>query len=82
MATKRRTNRKPTDDLSVLHRLMVNDPVHQRILIDSLPCGIKTVHWALSDDTPYQINAPRALMVCHWKGMVRAFQLAEVRRGD
>ena len=60
-----------------LKRIGVCKPQHQTILIDSLPCGIETAEAAYKDGTPYQVNGPRAILVCAWKGMVSAFQKLE-----
>ena len=64
-------------DVKFLAGIGVRDPKYQRIVIANLPCGIKTVRKALEDETPWQINAPRAILVCVWKGMVSGFQKAE-----
>ena len=65
-----------------LSRIGVRSQRHQQILIDALPCGIETVREAWKDRTPYQINGPRAIMVCSWKGMVSAFHRLEATIGD
>ena len=51
--------------------------IHRKILLDALPCGIRTAAEALADGTPWQTNAPRAILVCYWKGMVGAFARLE-----
>jgi hypothetical protein len=55
----------------------VKDRLHQKILISEIPCGIETALEALMDCTDVSVNAARALMVYHWKGMVKAFALLE-----
>lgn len=55
----------------------VSEPLHQKILIDALPCGEETAKACFEDGANIQINAPRALMMCFWKGMVTGFALLE-----
>lgn len=62
--------------------LGIKVPLHRQIITDALPCGIESVCEAWQDQTPYQVNAPRALMVCHWKGMVTAFSKLEKSHAD
>ncbi len=61
-------------------RIGIKKPIHQRILIDNLPCGIESVEEVMNDKTSCEINAPRALLICHWLGMLRALKLLEVSR--
>ena len=63
-----------------LSELGVNDKVHQRIIIDKLPCGIRSVERAWEDETSCEINAPRAILVCYWKGMIDGFWAVEEGR--
>jgi hypothetical protein len=60
-------------------RIGVRKLLHQQILLNRLPCGIETAQEAYEDGTAWQINAPRAILVCCWKGMVSAFQELEKR---
>ena len=63
-----------------LKKIGIKDAIHRRLLISTVPCGEEKVEDAWNDKTPIQINAPRALAICHWKGMVRGFQMAEQAR--
>lgn len=58
----------------------VKEPSHQKILLATLPCGIESAKECLEDSTNVQVNAPRALMVCYWTGMVKAFSLLERKK--
>ena len=60
-----------------LAELGVSDPVHQKILIAKIPCGIKNAKAALADKTHIDVNGYRAIMVISWKGMVSAFRELE-----
>ena len=71
------SDRPRDDDRKFLTKIGVAHPTHQGILLGNLPCGIKTAREAFEDGTPWQINAPRAILVCVWKGMVAAFQKLE-----
>jgi hypothetical protein len=66
----------------VLDACGVRDPLHQRILLENLPCGETDPQAVLSDATMIQINAPRALMIVQWKGMMLGFRLVEARRRE
>jgi len=70
-------NAKIQSNEKFLDKLGVNDYVHREIIIRGLPCGISSVQEAYEDGTPWQINAPRAILVCYWKGMVQAFRELE-----
>lgn len=65
-----------------LARAGVRKAVHRAILVERLPCGIPTVEEAIADGTPWQTNAPRAILVCHWKGMLAGFAESEKRAGE
>jgi len=52
---------------------------HQKILLGALPCGIRTPKAVCNDSTLVDVNAPRALLVCHWKGMLAAFRYLEMQ---
>lgn len=65
------------EDRTFLKRLGVEDPRHRKIILDALPCGIQSVARAYRDGTPWQTNAPRAIMICYWKGMVDGFARVE-----
>lgn len=73
-----------TDKLNkeTLSKCGVNNPLHQKILLDDLPCGIETAKEVLNDSTLIQVNAPRVLMVCVWKGMVAAFVKLEIQQKE
>ncbi len=65
-----------------LSKAGVRNATHQRILLDKLPCDILTSKEALADKTAVQVNAPRALLVFFWKGMVHAFAQLELQQVD
>jgi len=72
----------PMADGRFLDKIGVRNRLYQSIIIDAIPCGIATVSEAWQDITLWQTNAPRALVVCHWKGMVEAFRRLEKRERD
>jgi len=63
-----------------LDKLGIKDALHRRLVIETIPCGEENVEDAWLDKTPVQINAPRAIVICHWKGMVLGFQMIEQER--
>lgn len=65
---------------ATLFAVGVRLPLHQRLLLDRLPCSIESVKEALADKTLVQVNAPRALMVTGWQYQVEI--LAAVEKAD
>ena len=49
----------------------------QKYLMDSIPCGETVIEDVMKDGTSYQVNAPRALMICHYKGLLMGLSLAQ-----
>ena len=45
--------------------------------IDRIPCGLATVEEAIKDTTNVQSNAPRAIMVVQYKGILLGLAVAE-----
>lgn len=73
-------SKKKYPNTEALHAAGVSDPTHREILLGNMPCGETSVAAVLRDDTPFQINGPRAIMICHWKGMLHGFRLLEAAR--
>jgi hypothetical protein len=55
----------------------ITHPELQDEAIKSIPCGIETVEEAYEDKTAVDVNSPRALMVCHWKGILKGLAIAQ-----
>lgn len=66
-------------DKRKMDEMGIKDPFHQSLLMRFLPCGIERFEEALEDCTPVQTNAPRALAIVHWKGMVTILREVERR---
>lgn len=64
-------------DRAFLKRLSITSAPLQDLARKSIPCGISSVEAAFKDKTDVWVNAPRALMVCTWKGYIQS--LAEVQ---
>ncbi len=48
----------------------INNFCLQQIAIKRIPCGVPLVQDAMEDGTAFQTNGPRALMMCHYKGLI------------
>ena len=60
-----------------LDSIGVKDERLQRIAIDSIPCGEDTVQVLMDDKTDIEVNAVRALMVVHYKGILKGLKFAQ-----
>lgn len=63
-------------DRKVLEKIGITRRDLQVIAKESVPCGMSILE-ALKDKTLWQTNAPRALVVCYWKGLVYGLALSE-----
>ena len=66
-------------DREYLQSSGITRPGFQELAVEKLPCGIGSVRDAMDDETPWQTNAPRALMLCWYKGLLYALAAAEVQ---
>lgn len=54
----------------------IENPQLQAEAIRRLPCGIELVEEAMQDETAFQINGPRVIMIVSYKGFLSGLEFA------